>query len=463
MNDSDYKFLKKLTSRFQKMLVSGDAIFFDQDELIDIIDFYLHESEMDNAEKAICYAIAFYPDQPFFKLQRVKKLILEFEFDKAKKELDDLENQHEISAEFYIEKIFLNRILSPEADISELLDRAYELDPQNPDVHFFFTSEEIKNGNIDKALQHISIIFNEGYEIEEQLLSFLVLFEERQMLEEAYRFYKTITEQYPLMKTGWFAFGLANSWMERHYDAIDCYQLAISLDEEMSSAYFNMANSYYELKQYDKALTYYQTVYDNDNMDDSAITGIADCYTMTSQYDKAKEYYRNALDIYPGSPDAIRGMVSILEQFGQQDEIPAFAESLFKIAPQSFDILFEMLEYYPGEQKLEKLECLFELIYAQVDEKSMFFRFFTFHCCRNKLYDYAISILQHYYYEEEIADDVNYYFAAFYYLKGNYVKGEEYLSIALSRCYERYEEFLVMDPALSENITILSLIELYKP
>ena len=162
MKDSEYNFLKKLVKRFQTMMSSGDVAYFDQDELIDIIDFYLYEFEIDHAEQAIDYALSFYPDQPLFRLQKVKKLIMEFEFEAAKKELQEMENQYAPTVEFFIEKIFLTEIVTPDADISGFLEKAYSLDPNNPDLHFFYAGEAIKNGNLSKALDHSLILLKES-------------------------------------------------------------------------------------------------------------------------------------------------------------------------------------------------------------------------------------------------------------------------------------------------------------
>ena len=72
-------------------------------------------------------------------------------------------------------------------------------------------------------------------------------------------------------------------------------------------------------------------------------------------------------------------------------------------------------------------------------------------------------ILEKYYDLEDIADDISYYFAAFYYLNGNHVLGNTNLSKALDRCYIRHEDFLLLDPALKEIEDIAILIDFYKP
>ena len=464
MRNSEYRHLKKLVKRFQTMMSSGDVAYFDEDDLTDIIDFYLYEFEIDNAEKAIEYAISFYPAQPLFRLQKVKKLIMELEFEEAKNELQYVEEQYLPSAEFYIEKIYLNQIIHPDADISDLLEKAHTLDPDNPELHFFDACEAIKKKDIDKALTHTFAILEEQEDDDfEQFYSFSFLFEEMKFFEESYRFYKTITERYPLMKSAWFGLGLACNWLERHLDAIDNYQLAISLDDTLSSAYFNMGNSYFELKQFENALAQYKMAYETDDLDVNFINSIADCYTMLEQYDEAKKYYNKALEVCPESADAVRGMINILEQFGMQAEIPAFAEKMFREAPQDFELLFEVLEFYPEEERIAKLEQLFEYTFEQINEKFLFFRIFMYYCCQYKLYDYGIAMLEKYKTLEVIADDISYYFAALYYLKNNYSKGNDYLSQALAHCYAKHEEFLALDPAFKENEDIMMLIDLYKP
>jgi len=462
MKDSEYRLIRKLAKRFRVMMDSGNIICFDQDEMIEIIDFYLYEFDIDNAEGAIDYAISFYPDQPLFRLQKVKKFILEFDFEEAERELQYVEDQYLPCVELYIEKIFLTKIIQPDVDISDLLAKAQILDPKNPDVHFFYAYEAIKNKDIDKALMHTFIFLDDDDdEFEEQFYSFSFLFEELKFFEEAYRFFKAIAERYPLMKTAWFGVGLSCNWLECHQEAIENYQLVISLDDNMTSAYFNMGNSYYELTQYENALTQYEMAYEIDEMDVNFVNSIADCYTMLNQYEEAKEYYRKALEVNPVSGDAIRGMIFILKKLELYEDIPAFTEKIFMEAPQNFELLFEVLDFYTDEEKTEKLKQLFELTFMQIDEKELFFNLFMHYCCQCKLYDYGITILEKYYDLETIADDVSYYFSAFYYLTGNYCLGGSYLSLALSCCYAKHENFLALDPTLKDNEEVMMLIDIY--
>ena len=461
--EAEEKEAKELVERFKSMIDSGSSVFFDSEELEIIIDELMRKMDVPMASEAIEYAIRLYPSDSFFRILRAKKMMLQMEFDKAEKELDSIETSFPPTPELYMEKVMLARMTGRNTDAFKLLNKALQLDEDDPEVHFLLAYEYLKNKDVAKALKHAIFALREDEVFDEQLFGFSFLLEENKQYEDGIAFYEKLTEEFPLYPGCWFGLGLSHSWNKEYDKAIDAYQYVLSIDEKTSTAHYNMANCYFELNNYDQALSHYQQAYELDQEDFNSLTCIGDCYANQEKYEEALTYYRKALTLNPTQGDALLGLASVLKDQGHPDDAQAAIESAFAHNPQSFMLLFEVLSYYDKEQQKYKLQEFFTTTLNQIENKEDFYRYFVQFCCENELYDYAIEVLEKHQTDPNITLTIAYYLAALNFLNQNISKGCEYLSNALLIDYEGYKDFLAIDPILETYSEVNELIDLYKP
>jgi tetratricopeptide (TPR) repeat protein len=450
-----------LAERFKEMISSGKSLYFDSDEMEQIVEYFFYIIEIELLEKAIEYAISLFPYLPVFRLYKAQKYILQLEFESAKKEMDDIEAHFPPFPDLFIEKAFLVEMTgSDEDDVVHLLEKAYELDKKNTDVLFYLAYENVKRSEIETALIYVFQLLEIDESYNEQFFAFSHFFEEEENYKDAFFFYQTITERFPLIKGGWFGLGITYSWLNQHEEAIKNFELAISLDENMPAAHFNMGNSYFELQKYEKALDEYFTTLNLDGMDFNTMTAIADCYFLLAQYDEAMEYYRMALDVCPNHNDAIMGIITILNQQGKDYEIRAFMEKAFEAAPQNFELLFNYLDTIEdAQEKQELLYTLFDSTLKHIENKNDFFEFFTRYCCENQMVEFGISIIIKNIDLEDIAKMADYYLAALYYTSNNYEKGNFHLTNGMMVNFEGISIFLTLSAVLKEIPHITEIID----
>lgn len=464
MEQFEEQSINELTEKFKQMLSDGESKYFDSEEMGLIIEEFIYSYEFEYCNKAIDYAISLFPSNPFFRILKAKKLRMEFEFEAAEKELSQIERDFPPSAEFYKEKFSLLTILKDSNEETyQLLHKAYQLAPADPEIHFLLAFEFLKKKKLPKAINCVVFAIENEESFGEQLYNFSYLFEDNKQYEDALVFYKALTEKFPLLKGTWFGLGLALSWLEDHAGAIDAYRFSLSIDEDTPTAHFNIANSYFEMKEYEKALEHYESALHLDDQDFNSISSIGDCYVNLHRFEEALACYHHALSINPHHHDAIMGIVSILQTTGRIKESQVFLEKAFSLNPQSFDALFTIVNCYEDDDQDEKLLEFFDLTLRQLEDKAEHFRSFVLYCCQNELYDAGIEVIYKYRLDPEIENFSAYYLAAFHYLSGDIPKGNQYLCDALMVNYEEYPSFLSLDPVLESFSEILNLIAIFKP
>lgn len=462
MEDFEYQNIRKLTTDFKQMIASGKSIYFDSEEMELVIDQLLYDFEFDFLEKAINHAIKTYPHNSYFRIQRVKQLIFELKLEDAEKELNSIEENFPPSPEFYLEKVLFMRMIGSGQDTFDLLKKAILLDPENPEVHFFLAYEHITRDNMTKALKHLFFALRTDETFEEQLYNFSYYFEESKQYSQSFDFFKILSDEFPLLKGVWFGLGLATSLLGDQQQAIAYYELALSLDEEMSTAHFNIANSYFEMSNFDMAIDHYHKTLAIDNLDINAYTGIADAYVELGEFDLAMEYYNKSIDINPSHTDAIFGMMTVLDFLGRHSELSILAEKIFTLSTAYPGLLFEILEEYEQEQKYEKMITLLRTAEHGTEDKVSFFNHLVHFCCNNNLTSEAINILSDYQDMKELELMIDYYYAALHYLNFNISKGQFFLEKALIINYPAFSVFLTFSQKLESFPSVINLIDRYR-
>lgn len=461
--EAEEKEAKELVERFRMMMESGTSVFFDSEELEIIVDELMREMDVNMASEAIEYAIRLYPTDSFFRILRVKKMVLQMQFEEAERELADIERSFPPSPEFYLEKVLLARVTGREEDAFDLLRKAYDMDSDDPEVRFMLSYEYLKRKDVDRALAHAIFALREDEAFDEQLFNFSFLLEESKQYEDGIAFFTRLADEFPLYQGCWFGLGLSYSWNKEYDKAIDAYQYVLSINDDTPTTHYNIANCYFESKDYDQAYEHYQIAYQQDNEDFNSLTCIADCLALKNKDEEAIDYYRKALKLNPNHGDAILGIATIFKDQGKIAEARSFIEKAFKLNPQSFELLFDALPYYDEEEQMEHLNNFFDVTLEQLENKADFYKYFVLYCCDNSMYEIARDVLEAHQDDESVADVIGYYLAAVCFLNNEVQKACEYLTKALLINYDGRKEFLEIDPILETFSEVNELIELYRP
>ncbi|MCR5115581.1 MAG: tetratricopeptide repeat protein [Bacteroidales bacterium] len=462
--DQDYNIdrINELVEEFKEHADRGDLGFYDSEDLEYIVEELIARFDFPYATEAVELGMSLYPDSFDFCILNAKKLIMEMELERAGEALDAIERDFPPYAEFYLEKAFYCKMSGQGDEALPLLRKAYELEPDDPEINFMLGGEYVKAQQFERAYRHISYAMREDDLMEDQLFTVSYIFEDEHTYDQAVWFFKRLTEEFPLSKNGWFALGLAYSWIKDGPNAMEAYQNTISLDEEASTAYFNIGNIHFEAGDYVKALEYYEKTFQLDDRDYHALTGMGDCYFEMYIYKDAIEKYQAALEIEPNDMDAIMGIITCLKETGRSDEAEAFIQKSFSLSPQSFELLFNVLPFYDDAEQIKKLKELFQLTIKQIDDKEGFLKFFTSYCAGNKeLSQMGISLLEEFLDDPDVAMVLPYLLAALHYVCGHVAEGNNYLRNALTINYEEREMFLAISPSFEANPVIMNMIDAY--
>lgn len=464
-DDNEDNDIEALAEQFKHAVDSESPTFLDVDEFQDVIGFLMESGEMEYAKKAIQLAIAKFPEEPYFHLQFAKYYTLNMNYNDAQRELIYLEKNFTPIPEFYIEKVLISHAFNKKINAIELLNKALDLDDNIPEAHLLLTHEYLSDNNIEKAVEHSVRAIQLDDRAVEDLKIVTIDFQGFFTTNNGplVEFYTRMTEELPMVGGLWSGLGLA--YMNRHeFDrAIEAFQFQLSLDEDDSLAYVNLAEAQVSAEDYQSALHNYQIAQTKSDLLRFDIH-IGRCYYYLGDYEQAMHYFRQIKKEDPMYVLVFSEIVRVLKAQCKFDEARAYLREQLRKDPHNIDAIEELIDLLNPQKHIDEIRKLCsDALDVNGHFKYSFLNNFVYYCCHTDGEDLGIEICSQYEYDPNLCTDVQYFLAALYLKKGQIQKGCQYLEIALQAdpqlCAADFEE---MDADFQTIPEVAELLALYK-
>ncbi|MDB9883337.1 tetratricopeptide repeat protein, partial [Bacteroidia bacterium] len=216
---------------FERLLNSGDSFFYDNDELSQIIDYYIDFEEIKKANKAIAYAETIYPFETYYKIKKAEVYIAERNISGAVKLLEKYRNIEPLNIE-------IARLLGDCYAITLQFKRALECylfalnqEPQNDELLLRLARVNFALGNNKKAMSYLQA-FPKDYTYDElSIQEFVRLFMDYNQYDDAIEFLDKVINEDPFNYSAWYFKGLVYQREEKYKKAIDSYEFCIAIDD----------------------------------------------------------------------------------------------------------------------------------------------------------------------------------------------------------------------------------------
>jgi len=361
---------RSLIERFEGMLGFKGHYFFDVDDLEDIIDFYLERNNLSKARQAINLAMSQHPLNVSFLIRKAHFLLASDKTDEALLVLDEAESLDPVNSDIlYTRAALFSKMKRYAEAIDQYLQALPEAEEQD-EVYAYIAFEYENLGNYDMALEYLKKGVAINAENFSALYEISFCYEVVQKLEEGISWFKAFLDKHPYSKVAWFCLGVLHSTSGEYEQAIDAYDFVIAIDESYSSAYFNKANAYANLRNYNKALELYKETLGYEDPEVTTYFYIGECYQELEDYENALIFFKKALEMDEFFAESYVGMAEVYESLGQPELSVELMKKALDLYPENSDF-WQQLADLLSDQKLykEALEALEEA--AKIDPTAL--------------------------------------------------------------------------------------------
>ncbi|MBR1798954.1 MAG: tetratricopeptide repeat protein [Bacteroidales bacterium] len=386
--------VKQLVLRFEQTVLNGQQPFFDVDQLEIIIDYYLENGNIPPLSKAIAYAERLYPDSNAIRRRRAQLLVARQQYDDAIDMLNTLKQ------------------LEPDnTDIDYALGVAYGASDRHHEaiacflraaadgwelgrVYANIAEEYYRMANDDRAILYYNKALSTDTFDAATVADFYDTCRGAGKTDSAMGTLRSLTERQPYCKEAWFFLGLACASMGQYEQAIEAFELALTIDRTYTEVYVELSYVHEELGHFTEAADTLKHAIDD--LDDpearqNHMCMLANLYARHNNLAVAVSYYRRVLEQNPNNVDAISSLGLCYIDLGDRSAAEQYIERALAIDPHATVVLYNAAVVCDLTGQIDRARELYNELLESAECTEQHGQVYVEFLYRNDFLDEAIS------------------------------------------------------------------------
>lgn len=430
------------------MIEHNDEVYFDSEELEDIIIHYLELGDISYAEMAVNYAMKLHPNSLELKTKKLEVLLELEQYTPAKEIINELRSIGMESTDFLVccAKYYSN--LGNARKSIEYCERALTLEEEQNFLHNFIADEFVNLEDPFNALKHYKMALKYDSEDDYALENIMMCHTQLNLHTEALEFLNSYLDQYPYSETAWFEYGQYFFNRKNFEEAIKGFDYLLAINSNSVGVYSNKAACYEAMQQWDKAIEVYGEMLQMEYTKAYTYYRIGLCHREAGQIFKALNAFQKSLIEDPQFYLAMMEQSHIYEELGSMHEALHFAKEAAQLNDSSPEYHKRLAFLYIESGRFEEsLECLKKLVEMEPG------RFYNWYALSEVLmlledFEQAQAVLQKALKKHKRAE-LYYQLSNCYYQLGQHENGQQTLDKALKIDPTLYEDMRMKYPFIS--------------
>ncbi|MBP6575943.1 MAG: tetratricopeptide repeat protein [Chryseobacterium sp.] len=359
-------FENELAKKFEEMIENNEEFYFDTEEYIEIIIYYLELGDYSYAEMAVNHALSIHPNSLEIKTKQLE-VFLELErYVKAKELIDELHQSSLEDTDFLVccAKYYSN-LGNPKKSI-EYCQRALQLEEEENFLHNFIADEYVNLDDPFNALKHYTSALEhdpfDDYSLENVMLCYNLL----NRPVEALDFLNQYLDKFPFSETAWYEYGQFHFNKKNYEEAIKGFDYLLAINSMAVGVYANKASCFEAMGEWDKAIAVYEEMLELEYTKAFTFYKIGLCYKEAKKLVPALTSFQKSLREDPQFYLAMMEQSYIYEELGNIKESLYFAQeaSVLNEGNVEYQKRLAFLYITSGDYE-ESLICLKKLIESE--------------------------------------------------------------------------------------------------
>ncbi len=376
------------------MIENNEEFYFDTEEYVEIIIYYLELGDFSYAEMAVNHALKIHPNSLEVKTKQLE-VFLELErYTKAKELIDELHQSSLEETDFLVccAKYYSN-LGNPKKSIEYCL-KALELQEEENFLHNFIADEYVNLDDPFNALKHYTSALEHDPYDDYSLENVMLCYNKLNRPQEALDFLNQYLDKFPFSETAWYEYGQFFFNKKNYDEAIRGFDYILAINSGAVGVYANKAACYEAMSEWDKAIAVYEEMLDLEYTKAFTFYKIGLCYKEAKKLVPALTSFQKSLREDPQFYLAMMEQSQIYEDMGNPKEALYFAQEAVALNEGNLEYQKRLAFLYItcGEYE-ESLTCLKKLIEAEPT------RFYNWYAYSEVLmligeYEEAVTVLE---------------------------------------------------------------------
>lgn len=330
--------LSELRTKFEKMVKEGGSLYYEVDDLEELLEHYMVHHRLDMAFKVVETAHSQYPQNRQLSIKEAELLSLSDKHTEALDLLSEIENLEGFNPDFHITKASVLSQCGEYRKAIESLNEAMRCSTDDKDMIYMSLAIEYQNlEQYTEAIDYLKKALELNYDNEDALYELAYCFELCKSYEEAVSTFNKVIDQTPYNSHAWFNLGASYQALGEFEKALVAFDYVVLIDESFHAAYFNKANVLVRLNRYADAIELYKKALAFEILDSLIYFYIGDCYDHLEDHRNALIHFEKAIKKDDTLAEAWIGASSSLDMLGRELESLEYARRAIKIDSENGD------------------------------------------------------------------------------------------------------------------------------
>ncbi|HSV87142.1 MAG TPA: tetratricopeptide repeat protein [Bacteroidales bacterium] len=458
----DYMPFPWQVERFEELEKLNRSIYFDIDDFLEIIEFYIYQGKYQKALTVSEYALKVHEGGLPILIKKAQLLATLNREDRALELLAQLELVSPSNPEIFLTKGAIHSQLRNYQEAIIEYEKALK-DSEEPEYVYMNIAFEYENlGNFRKTLDYLGKAIELNPENEVAIFEMAYCFDLLSLTEESISFFKNLIDRNPYQVEAWFNLGASYLNAGQHENALEAFDYAITIDENHLNAWFYKGICLNQRNRNKESLEAFMNSLSGEEDDAIKYYHIGECYEKLEEFGQAAVHYRRATQLDNTIADAWIGTGVCEQELGNTTKAIFCFEKGLELDPENqvymcllADAFFsdrkftKGIELYEKAVKINALDAESWLEYAE----ALWFNDF-----RAEAAEVATRAL------ESLPDNVSILFrlSAFLFLSGKESLATYFLEEALVHDFEGHNQLLDSFPELSKHSRFNQIVEQYR-
>lgn len=358
------------------MMENNDELYFDTEELEDVIVYYLELGDFNYADMAVTYGLKLHPNSLEIKIKKLEVLLEWEDYNTAKILINELKGSSMENTDFLVcyAKYYSN-LGNPKKSI-EICKLALKLNEEENFLNNFIADEYVNLGDPFSALKYYQQALKDDPSDEYSLENIMICFNELNKGDEAIIFLNEYLDDFPFSEVAWSEYGQFYFNRKNYEEAIKGFDYMLAINSSAVGVYASKAACYEALLQYQKAIDVYEEMLELEYTKAFTYYKIGLCYKALKQPIIALNSFQKALREDPQFYLAMMEQSYLYEEMGSMTESLHFAKEATLLNDSNLDYHKRLAFLYIDSGKFEEsLACLKKLV---IEEPSRFYNWYAY-------------------------------------------------------------------------------------
>lgn len=361
--DEDF-FNNELIERFEQMLENREYKYYDSEDLVEIIEFYIEVNDSEYAKRALDFAEKMHPENIEIKIKKIEYLLSINELKLSAKLIQELKVIAANELDYLLVQARFWGMKNMSRKAIRFYEEALSIDDDETDFICNCIGNEFLNlDEVHSALIAFRKALKFNPENDYSFYSIIQCFEEIHNPEECIDFLKDFIDDNPYSEVAWLQLGLLYNHKKMFKEAINALDYVIAINPNSIVGHTNKAFSFEELGDYNKAI---ETLEETLEYDDSpALTHfkIGELYEKLKKPQKALKAYHIAIKEDPQLDKVWAKSAALYDKMGNLDEAEYYIQRAIELNDDNSEYYTNSTYYFLKQMKFEEaLSSLVKLV-----------------------------------------------------------------------------------------------------